>query len=191
MRRGGLIIIYQLKVSSAEKFFLIAMNVVCDLSILYQNGIYCDSFLSCLFAFVLIQISFIDVKTYIIPNQCLLSITIMGMIHIFFDKKHILSYLLGVVTISTFLFLIYMITKARGIGGGDIKLMACTGLYVGTPNIVIAFFLACIMAVMLYVLQRMIGKSGHKIAFGPYLCAGVWIAMLYGEIIIHWYFQNI
>jgi leader peptidase (prepilin peptidase)/N-methyltransferase len=76
-----------------------------------------------------------------------------------------------------------------GFGGGDIKLMAAAGLYLGTADIVLAFLVgACLGAVygLFMVLRK---KAGRKsaIAFGPFLSAGIVISLLSGGRIIDWY----
>ena len=98
-----------------------------------------------------------------------------------------MSYLIGFFCISGFLYIIYVLTKGKGIGGGDIKLMAVSGLVVGFPNIVVAFLIGCILGSVIHTIRCKVSKAGHVLAFGPYLSAGLVISILYGEKIIQWY----
>lgn len=74
-------------------------------------------------------------------------------------------------------------------GGGDIKLMAAAGLFLGWQNTLLAMFLG-ILGGGLYGIWLLAAKRADKkdrFAFGPFLCAGIVIAMLFGEPILQWY----
>ena len=89
--------------------------------------------------------------------------------------------------VSGFLFLLLLITKGRGIGGGDIKLMAATGLLLGWQLNIIAFLLGCIIGSIIHLTMMAVKKVGRELAFGPYLSAGVFLAMIWGEQLVGWY----
>ena len=78
-------------------------------------------------------------------------------------------------------------TKGRGIGHGDIKLMAATGLLMGWKKIIVAFILACIIGTVVHLIRIAIKKVGRKLAFGPYLSMGIFIVMIWGEQLVGWY----
>ncbi len=92
-----------------------------------------------------------------------------------------LSYVLGFVSVSVFLLLVYFITKGRGIGGGDIKLMAAAGLFLGLKLIIFAFVVACLYACIIHIARMKITKASHVLAMGPYLSAGILSAMWFGK----------
>ena len=76
-----------------------------------------------------------------------------------------------------------------GIGGGDIKLMAAAGLFLGWQNTLLAMFFGIVFGGMygIYLLAaKKAGKKDH-FAFGPFLCAGIVIAMLFGGPVLEWY----
>jgi len=74
-------------------------------------------------------------------------------------------------------------------GVGDIKLAFFIGLFLGWPNILVALFLAffigAIIGVGLIASQRKTLKS--EVPFGPFLAAGTFIALFWGQSIINWY----
>ena len=81
------------------------------------------------------------------------------------------------------------VSKKRAMGGGDIKLMAAAGLFLGWQNTLLAMFLG-ILGGGLYGIWLLAAKRADKkdhFAFGPFLCAGIVIAMLFGEPILQWY----
>lgn len=157
------------------------------LLIFIQNGYSIESILYCLFTTTLLLLSIIDLKTYEIPIQLNLFIGALGIIRILTDPAHIISYLIGFFSVSTFLLIIYLLTKGKGIGGGDIKLMAVSGLIVGFPNILVAFLIGCILGSIIHTIRCKVSNANHMLAFGPYLSVGLFLSMLYGEQIISWY----
>ena len=74
-------------------------------------------------------------------------------------------------------------------GGGDIKLMAASGLFLGMDAIVCAMFFSLLSgggyaAFMLATKQL---KKSDQFAFGPFLAFGLAVAALWGDQIAAWY----
>ena len=65
--------------------------------------------------------------------------------------------------------------------------MAVAGLFLGAKLIVLAFFIGCILGSVIHSLRMKFSKEGSFLAFGPYLCAGIFISVLFGRGIIDWY----
>ena len=86
-----------------------------------------------------------------------------------------------------FLYLLYVLSKGRAIGGGDIKLMAACGLILGWKLIILAFLIGCILGSVIHVIRMKVSDADHVLAMGPYLSLGVFIAMLWGEQFLRWY----
>lgn len=152
-----------------------------------QNGYNIVSILYCLFTSTLILLSIIDFKTYEIPIEMNLFIGVLGIIRVVLDLKQVETYLIGFICVSGFLFFIYIITKGKGIGGGDIKLMAVSGLLLGYQAILVGFLLGCIIGSIIHILRCKISHKDHILAFGPYLSIGMFLSILYGDQIITWY----
>ena len=140
----------------------------------------------CLCASVLIVLSVIDLRTYEIPPGCNVIIGILGVIQVFLNREHWGSYVIGFFAVSGLFLLIYFITGGKGIGGGDIKLMAAAGLLLGWQKIILALALGSIAGSMIHLtLMKLKGKD-RVLAFGPYLALGIYVSMLYGSMIINW-----
>ena len=150
-------------------------------------GLSVDALLYALLGSALITLSVIDFRTYEIPIGINIFILALGLIRIVTDYADWLDYAVGFLAVSIFLYLLYWITKGRGIGGGDIKLMAVCGLVLGWEKIVLAFVLGCIIGSVIHVARMKISGQGHVLAFGPYLSIGVMISALAGEQMIAWY----
>ena len=92
---------------------------------------------------------------------------------------------------SGFLLLV-AIFSGGGMGGGDIKLAAVLGLWLGWKLTFVAMLLAFIIGGITGVMLLLLKIKGRKdyIPFGPFLAIGGLIGILYGSTIIHWYFNN-
>jgi prepilin signal peptidase PulO-like enzyme (type II secretory pathway) len=83
------------------------------------------------------------------------------------------------------------ILKKEGMGGGDIKLAAACGLYMGLERTVVSFFITSYLAFIIVMILFAAGKlkKGQYLPFGPFLSAGAIIATIYYEDIIHYYYR--
>jgi leader peptidase (prepilin peptidase)/N-methyltransferase len=135
---------------------------------------------------ILLAIALIDMQTMEIPDGLIIAlIPFAAAAAWFYPGISLLQRGIGLPAVALPM-LILALVIAGGFGGGDIKLMAVCGFLLGWQNILFAFFLA-VMVGGSYALVLLAGKKkkkGEHIAFGPYLCAGVATAMLYGERII-------
>ncbi len=164
------------------------INGIGYILIIWLNGVNVLSALFCLAFTILMVVSVIDWRTYEIPPVLNLMIGTLGIIRIILDFSNLLEYLIGFCVVSGFLLLLYIITGGRGIGGGDVKLMAAAGLFIGWKNIILALALGSILGSIIHiVLMEITCKKDQVLAFGPYLSAGIVIAMLFGNQLISWY----
>lgn len=145
------------------------------------------SLLYCLCASALLVISIIDWRTYEIPFGCNIFIGLLGIIRILTDPVRWPEYVLGFFTVSGLFLLIYWITRGRGIGGGDIKLMAAAGLLLGWQGILLAMVIGSVTGSVIHMALMKIKHKERVLAFGPYLSLGILAALLYGGPVINWY----
>ncbi len=164
-----------------------ALNGGLYLLIFWRYGLSVDSLLYCLLFSALIVLSVIDFRTYEIPVGINIFILTLGLIRIVTDLSHWLSYGIGLLSVSVPLLLIYLVTKGRGIGGGDVKLMAAAGLLIGWKLNVLGFLLGCILGSVIHVCRMKLSGEGRTLAMGPYLAMGIAISVLWGEQMIAWY----
>lgn len=151
------------------------------------KGANVESLLYCLLASALIALSVIDFRTFEIPVGFNIFIACLGIINLVLNYRNWLNFVIGALCVSLFLYLLYIFSKGRAIGGGDIKLMAACGLLIGWKLIIFAFCLGCIAGAVIHILRMKITKTDHVLAMGPYLSFGVLIAALWGDTIIRWY----
>lgn len=156
----------------------------------FRYGLTITSLLYCLCASALIVLTVIDWRTFEIPVGINIFIGVLGIINLITDFGNWLNYCLGFVTVSGLFIIIFMITKGRGIGGGDIKLMAVAGLLLGWQNIILAMVIGAAAGSVIHLLLMKMKGKGHVLAFGPYLSFGIFITMTAGTEIINWYLKS-
>lgn len=109
--------------------------------------------------------------------------------HALMAAQPFLGSLLMAVLIGAFFWGLIIMTRGKGMGGGDVKLGAFIGLMLGFPAslvaLIFAFFIGAIFSLILITLGKK--HFGQTIAFGPFLVAGSLIALYWGQVIIDWY----
>ena len=100
----------------------------------------------------------------------------------------LLSGLLGAFGVAGPLLLIVLLAdRALGresMGGGDLKLLFVTGLYLGWAGNLLALIFACILGLLFALAAR---AGGREFPFAPAVCAAAWLSMVAGEPLIRWY----
>ncbi len=143
-------------------------------------------------ASVLIVISGIDIKIYEIPYTTNIILTALGLIALLLDLENWHLYVIGMCSVGGLLFLIQLVSKGRAMGGGDVFLMAAAGLLLGWKNIILAFILGCIIGSVIHlIIMRVKKDTDNLLPFGPYLSAGIFISMVFGDSIINWYLSTL
>ena len=163
------------------------INGLAYVIIFVLKGITIYSLLVCFLFSALLTLSVIDFKTFTIPPGFNIFIAVLGVIRVITDYKNWLNYLIGAVCVSLFLLILYAVSKGRAIGGGDVKLMAAAGLFLGWKEIILSFMLGCVLGACIHVIRMKVSKEGRVLAMGPYLSMGIFISALFGEKIITGY----
>ena len=132
---------------------------------------------------LLTVVAVIDWRTFEIPNGVNLAIFLLGVVQLVVDRGNWKLYLIGMCSVSLLFLLLWFITHGNGLGMGDVKLMAAAGLLLGWPRILLAMILGSVSGAIIHTI-RMRRGAGRKLAFGPYLSAGIWVAALFGERLI-------
>lgn len=142
-----------------------------------------DLFLLSLF----IIISFIDLDHQIIPDGLNLLLGVSGLVYLFILQPFPwLQGVYGFIAGGGFLFIVALIGP---MGGGDIKFMAAMGLWLGLGYTLMALLLSFIIGggVSSALLLAKVVDRKTPIPFGPFLCMGSLIVLLYGQELFVWY----
>ena len=143
-------------------------------------GLYCVLFS------MLLVLSVIDWREFIIPNGINLVIFLLGVVRLVTDLQNWLLYLIGMVSVGLVFLLLHVATGGNGLGMGDVKLVAAAGLLLGWPKMILAILVGSLSGALIHS-ARMKRGAGRKLAFGPYLAAGIWLAALVGQPLIDAY----
>lgn len=145
-------------------------------------------FLACLFC-----LSLVDLEAYIIPDGCLLTALAAYVLALPFLRPSWAE--LGQAVLAGLLFgggllglslLMDKLLKKDSLGGGDIKLFAVIGLYLGLVGTLFTLLLSCVAGLLLGLLLRR-GEGGKPIPFGPAISLAAAFVLLYGDGMINWY----
>lgn len=156
----------------------------------FRFGLELQTIIVFTFLTTLTAIALIDKETMNIPNELIIGIMITAIISIhFFPEISLLSRITGIISVSGILFIITIIVPGA-FGGGDIKLMAVSGIFLGGKSCLAAFIIAVLTAGVYGIYLLATQKKGRKdhFAFGPFLCIGMAIAILGGEQLQQFFF---
>ena len=78
-----------------------------------------------------------------------------------------------------------IIFKKESMGGGDVKLMALVGAFLGWKLAVLTFFLAPFFGAVFGIIEKIRTKDS-TIAYGPFLVLGALVSLFWGDDIIRW-----
>ncbi len=147
------------------------------------------------FTLILLLEAMIDLDTMEIPFSLNLMILALGGLSILtfqgtepFSEITIVNRIVGMLVIAGPMILINLIISGA-FGGGDVKLMAAAGFLLGWKIIVSGFFMGAIVGGAVGITVMLRKKKGGKehIPFGPSLCIGLYLAVMFGTQLIDWY----
>lgn len=143
------------------------------------------------FLALLVAVTFIDLEHYLIPNRLVIAGLVGGvLINLYTRDLTLLSAALGALVPAAF-FLFLALVSRGGMGGGDIKLAAVMGLFLGWPQVLPAVFLAALAGGLVGGVLLVTGRKKRKdpIPFGPFLALGSILMVFFGAQLINWYLQ--
>lgn len=170
------------------------LNGLLTLALFMRFGISLTFAALFLFCSALVVITFIDLEHQIIPDEISLPGIIIGFIFSFFlPWQSWINSLLGIVLGGGSLLLVaygyQWLTGKDGMGGGDIKLLAMMGAFLGWKSVPFIIFSSSLIGSVVGVTMMLVQKKDSKLAipFGPYLAFGAVLYIFYGRQLIHWY----
>lgn len=170
------------------------LTALLSLAAFIKFGLSADYFIYFAFIAALITITFIDLDHQIIPDVISLPGILVGFAASFvlIDITYMES-LIGILAGGGILFVVAagyeLIAKKEGMGGGDIKLLAMIGAFLGWKGVLFTVFSGSLVGTIIGVALMMAqGKdSKYAIPFGPFLSMGALLYLFFGEAVIYWY----
>lgn len=142
-----------------------------------------DTILIALYVLCLLVMAVVDFKIKKLPNIGVILILLLGVARMVGQPNMIINQLLGLIP-GIMVFILYVLTrKTDGIGGGDVKLIAAMGLFMGLDAAAFALLLACLLCLIFlsfrHVVQWILKLPQLKrIALGPWLAVGAILVVL-------------
>ena len=140
---------------------------------------------------VLLLITLIDWQVQIIPDGLVFVTALGGLLYGWlYLPGGITDSLFGALTAFGIMLAIFVVSRG-GMGGGDVKLSAAVGLWLGV-DATLMFLLLAFMAGGIYSAVLLVSGSktgGEAIPFGPFLCAAAFITVLYAPYLLSFYWN--
>lgn len=145
------------------------------------------AWLDCALGWPLLALAWIDAEEMLLPDALTLPLVAGGLAAAWFVAPdnladRVLGAALGWASF-TLIAVIYRLLRGReGLGGGDAKLLAAAGAWVGWSGLPAVVLVAATSALVSTLVVRAFrpAVAGAPLCFGPWLAAGLWLVWLYG-----------
>ena len=179
--------IKDLKSIPSPVFYIFA--AVALFSAFFVTGLNAVGVFTALFLLLLTACACADINAGIVPDLLVIAIAVLGIVNFVavegFSLAGLISRLIGFVCIALPMLLISLLVNGA-FGGGDIKLMAAAGLYLGwrltITGAFIGMFIAGLYGIILLLMHK--AKARSKLKLAPFLAYGLATAALFGEQLI-------
>jgi len=143
-----------------------------------------------LMAATTVAITLIDFEHHIIPDS-LQIVFFAGVISLTYFESNLSPLRVGQASlVSLPILLLYLATKGKGMGYGDIKLAFSLGMWLGLLNGFVGLYFGFIIGATYGIALMMMKRAGRKshIAFGPFLLFGAWLSFAFGDHVLRLFF---
>lgn len=183
------------KTKISHRYWIIELfTALISTLVVFHFGWTLESLAGLVLTWFLISIALIDFDTLVIPDQFSLTLMWIGIFislwSIFIEPSAaIKGALLGYLLLWSIFHVFKLVTGKDGMGYGDFKLLAAGGAWFGMQSVAVIVVMSAFSGAVIGSLYLFMTKNSKNkpIPFGPYLAAGIWINMLYGQNIINWY----
>ncbi len=143
----------------------------------------------------LIVIFVYDFKHQIIPNEIIYTLLAAGLVFVGVDTlffggyQYLIDHLLSGLLAGGFFYALAAVSKGKWMGGGDIKLVAFMGLVLGWQGLLAALYFSFVLGAVFGLSALVAHKKAlsSRIPFGPFLVAGTFVGLFFGEQMVSFY----
>ena len=146
-----------------------------------------------LFACAMVVLFAIDLEHHLLPNVITLPGIVVGLVASLFLPPGIRDSVIGVLAGGGVLWLIgeayYRFSGQEGMGGGDVKMLAMIGAFLGWKLVILTLVLSSVTGSLIGVIVIASRRGGMKyeLPYGTFLSLAALGASLVGEGIVTWY----
>lgn len=170
------------------------LSALIALAMLYRFGLTASFAIYYAWACVLLVITFIDLDFQIIPDRLSLGGICAGLVLVPWlpvsYPQALIGLGLGAGLLIAVIYGYYFLTRKEGMGGGDVKLLGMIGVFTGWQGVLFTIFIGSLMGCLVGIPWVLSQKKNMQAAipFGPFLALGAFLYVLFGDVIIAWYF---
>jgi prepilin signal peptidase PulO-like enzyme (type II secretory pathway) len=146
----------------------------------------------------LVALAVYDLKWMLLPNKIIYPTLIVAAtgravyIAVFSDRvwHALFLWAFSVVIASGVFYVLFMVSKGKWIGYGDVRLGLVTGTLLADPELAVAMiFVASLIGTLVVLPALLKGRRtlASRLPYGPFLIAGTAIILLFGESLLNWY----
>lgn len=155
----------------------------------HQLGLSVHAFAYALLVTALLIVSFIDLEHLIIPDAVTLPGIAVGAAIALLPASVGFANAVAGACLGGGIFLLIALAYPAGMGGGDVKLIAMIGAFVGWQAVLVVIILSAFCGAASGLTLILLGRRGRRdpVPFGPFLAIGGITAMLWGNALLAWY----
>jgi leader peptidase (prepilin peptidase)/N-methyltransferase len=149
-----------------------------------------------LFGTILLGIAVTDARHYLIPDEYTAGGLVLGLaLSLRGGLPGLLASLIGAVAGFVLLYAVAWIGekafRKEAMGGGDIKMMAMVGAFVGWKGVLLTVFLGALLGTVIFVPLVLLRRDKEQplVPFGVFLAAGAALTFVAGERMLAWYLK--
>jgi leader peptidase (prepilin peptidase) / N-methyltransferase len=163
------------------------------LAAVLRHGLSWQALSTALFFTLLLGIALTDARAYVIPDQFTLGGLVIGLLLSLAPGgpeplQAVLGAVLGFVLLWVVAVLGEWAFKKPAMGGGDIKMMAMVGAFLGPVGVLLTIFLGALAGSLIFGPISL--RTGKLVPFGIFLALGAGIAQPWGQTIVDWYLRT-
>lgn len=195
------------KATISPRYFLVELLTgLMFFFLMFKFGLSLNFFIFAVFTCILMVITFIDLEHFLIPDVLVLpgiavglavstkNILLADLSPLFFDVSYPLSAFINSLTGAILGFLSLLVValigralfKKEAMGGGDLKLLAMLGAFLGWKNVFFTIFISSLVGSVIGITLILLKKKGRKeyIPYGPYLALAGIISIFLGDFLM-------
>ena len=159
--------------------------------VVLRYGLGLEALEAALFGTLLLGIALTDARTYLIPNEFTWGGLVLGLVLAAASGfPAVTAALIGAAAGFLVLWVVGVIGKwafkEEAMGGGDIKMMAMVGAFVGWQGVLLTIFIGALAGTLIFLPLALLGRK-KLVPFGVFLALGAAVTYLIGPAILDWY----
>jgi leader peptidase (prepilin peptidase)/N-methyltransferase len=152
----------------------------------------------CVITVLLVAAFVYDLRWMLLPDKFTLPVIGIAVILLVaqamqFGVASIYSQLIATMVFSGFYLVVWVLSKGKILGGGDIRLAVLMGLLLSVPQLLVAVFvtytIGALVGVLLIALK--LKKRTDPVPFAPFLILGLYFGLFFGNQVSSWYLSMI